>query len=337
MSRPAELLDGLLQGFLGRPLQAEIDGGAGDDDVVFLALHQPLDLFEGPVEKIVGRLAVAALDDLGGVHARAIDLALAHEAGFDHVAQHLVGARARGGKVDVRRVAGGGLEHAGEHGRLGKVHLADRFVEIVLCRGLHPVRTAAEIGAIEIELEDLGLGVAILQIDRDQRLSDLSAQGPLRRQEHILGELLGERAAALHDLVVAGIGGERPEGAHDIDAEMFEETPVLGRERRLDHHVGDFFQRHRVVAQQPALADLVAEAIEEGDAVLVGEIDLALRRLEGWKSEGGENEEAGDADGQTLAGKLIERADEALDLEAVEERGVAAPPVAEAAPGAIEA
>ena len=92
-----------------------------------------------------------------------------------------------------------------------------------------------------------------------------------------------------------------------------------------------------VVAQQAALADLVAEAIEEGDAVLVGEIHLALRGLERGQREGREHEETADAQGHRLAGELIEAADDALDLEAVEERGVAAPPVAKAGPGAVEA
>ena len=113
------MLDGLVEGLLGRLLQTKIHGGAGDKDVVLLGSHQPLHLFEGPVEKIVGRVAVAALDDLGGVHAGAIDLAFAHEAGFNHVAQHLVGPGARGGKVNVRRITRGRLEHAGEHDRFG--------------------------------------------------------------------------------------------------------------------------------------------------------------------------------------------------------------------------
>ena len=94
----------------------------------------------------------------------------------------------------------------------------------------------------------------------------------------------------MHHLLVAGVRGKGPERAHDVDAEMLEEAPVLGGEGRLDHDVRDFFERHQVVAQQAALADFVAEAIEEGDAILVGQVHLALRDLEGGKREGGENE-----------------------------------------------
>ncbi|MEZ5776033.1 MAG: hypothetical protein R3D33_15405 [Hyphomicrobiaceae bacterium] len=47
---------------------------------------------------------------------------------------------------------------------------------------------------------------------------------------------------------------------------MLEESAILGGERRLDHDVGNFRQRHRVGAVDAALADLVAVAVEEGDA-----------------------------------------------------------------------
>ena len=67
---------------------------------------------------------------------------------------------------------------------------------------------------------------------------------------------------------------------------MLEEAPVLGGERRLDQEVGKFVERHRVVAEQAALADLVAEAVIEGDAVLVGQVHLALGEVEGGEREG---------------------------------------------------
>ena len=152
-------------------------------------------------------MLVSALDDLRRIHARAIDLAFAHIAGLDHVAQHLVGAGARGGKVDVGSVARGRLEHAGQHRGLGEVHVADGLAEIILCRGLDAVGAAAEVGAVEIELEDLRLSVVVLEVDSDKGLFDLAAQRTLGRQKHVLGELLGERATTLDHRVMAGVGG----------------------------------------------------------------------------------------------------------------------------------
>ena len=61
---------------------------------------------------------------MAGIAARAEHLALGHQAGLDQVVEHDVGARARGRQVDVRGELGRRLEHAGEHGGFGEVHVA---------------------------------------------------------------------------------------------------------------------------------------------------------------------------------------------------------------------
>src|SRR4029450_9931508 len=116
---------------------------------------------------------------------------------------------------------------------------------------------------------------------------------------------------------------------------MLEEAPILGGEGRLDHDVGNLGGWHRVVPQQAALADLVAVAIKEGDAVLVGEGHLALSDLEGREREGGDPDEGAAATRQPFAGELVQRTDETLDLELAEERGIAAPPVEETGPRVV--
>ena len=72
------------------------------------------------------------------------------------------------------------------------------------------------------------------------------------------------------------------DGAEDVDAVVLEEAAVLGGERRLDERVGDLVERHGVVVQDAALADLVAVLVEELDGVLAGEelalVELAQRR-----------------------------------------------------------
>ena len=118
---------------------------------------------------------------------------------------------------------------------------------------------------------------------------------------------------------------------------MLEEATVLGRQGCLDHDVGNFVERHRVVAQEAALADLFAIAIKEGNAVLVREVHLALRDLESREREGGEHEQGARAERQPFAGKLIQNADEALDLELVEEGRVTAPPIEETCPRVVQA
>ena len=99
-------------------------------------------------------------------------------------------------------------------------------------------------------------------------------------QEQVLGELLGQRRAALDDGVGAQVLDQRAQRAGNVDAEMVVEAPVLGRQHRLDQIVGHFLQRHRVALVDAALADLVAVAVEEGD----GEIALRLP-VGGWSRE----------------------------------------------------
>ena len=127
-------------------------------------------------------------------------------------------------------------------------------------------------------------------------------------------------------------------GAHDVDAEMLEEAPVLGGERRLDQIIRKLLERHGVVAQESALADLVAVAVVEGDAVIVGQVHLALRDLERRKRKGENDEQARrEPSVSTSQSELVQGAQRALDLEATKETRIGAPPILEPGPGPIEA
>ena len=173
----------------------------------------------------------------------------------------------------------GRLEQAGEQGRLGQVDLAHRLAEVELRGRLHAEGAAAEIGAVEIELEDLALGEARFEQEGEERLLDLARERALRGQEQVLGELLGDGRAALHHLVGARVLEQGARRADEVDAEVLEEAPVLGGERGLDEVVGNLLQRHGVVVQDAALADLVAVAVDELDGVLAGDDPLSSNSL----------------------------------------------------------
>ena len=133
-------------------------------------------------------------------------LTLGHEAGFDQAVEHDVGARARRRQVDHRRIFGRRLEQAGEHGGFRQIDVARRLVEVVARRRVHAEGAAAHIGAVEIELEDLVLGQPRFQPQREKRLLDLAVERALVAQEQVLGELLGDGGAALHDAAGARVG-----------------------------------------------------------------------------------------------------------------------------------
>ncbi len=114
-------------------------------------------------------------------------------------------------------------------------------------RRVDAIGPGAEIDPVEVDFEELVLGEAVLEPQRQQRFADLAGDVPLRRQEHDLGELLGDRAAALDDLPGAQIdqrGARQPKG---IDAEMAVEAAVLGRDHRFRQK-----RRHFLQGQRPA-------------------------------------------------------------------------------------
>ena len=235
-------------------------------------------------------------------------------------------ARARAaGRLMCGRVFGRRLEQAGQHRGFGEVHVARRLVEIEMRRAVDAEGAAAHIGAVEIELQDLVLGQARLQPDREEGLLDLALDGALVGQEQVLGELLGDRGAALAHAAGLRVGDERAHGAGDVDAEMIVEAAVLGRERRLDQVVRKIFQRDRVVVLDAAAADRIAVAVEEGHR----EIGFLQPVLVGGFAEGRDRErqhqhQAAEAE----RGGFRQRLDEhpalpAADIEAVHEGRVA--------------
>ena len=123
---------------------------------------------------------------------------------------------------------------------------------------------AAHIGAVEIEFQDFVLGQPRLQPDREKRLVDLALDGALVAQEQVLGQLLGDRRAALPHAAGLRVGHQRAERAGDVDAEMVVEAAVFGGQRRLDQIVRKILERNRVIVLDAAAADRIAVAVEEG-------------------------------------------------------------------------
>ena len=215
-------------------------------------------------------------------------------------------ARARAaGRLTFGEYFVGALNRPGEHRRLGQIDVAGGLAEIILRRRLHAERAASHVGAIEIEAEDSFLGQMMFEPEREVRFLDLARDRTLVGQEHILGELLGDRGAPLHDASGVRIDGERAQRPDHVDAEVAEEAPILGGENRLDEMVGQFVERDRVVMLDAAPPDFGAIAIEERhrqiralQPVLVA--GVPERRLRQRK---GENQ-ADDADVEALAREL---------------------------------
>ena len=238
----------------------------------------------------------------------------------------------------MRRELGRRLEQAGEHRAFGQIHVTSRLVEIILSRGIHAEGAAAHIGAVEIQFQNLVLGQARLQPHGQERLLDLAVERALVRQKQVLGELLRQRRAALHDAAGLRIGDDRAQGAADVDAEMLVEAPVLGRQHSLDQVVRKLVEGNRIVVPYAARADLVAVAVQKCDGQL-GLLQPVVvgGHLEGRRRQSQQQHAAGGAQRGALRGQFDQAAPPAGGVEAVHEGGKALIALAQADAGAEHA
>ncbi len=325
VGRPV-LAELVLDDFLRVALQGDVEAGAHRQHS-FLAetavVGKFLDLVVGVVEIPVRACVAGPLDRRRRVALRGIDLPGAEVAGVHHVVEHVVGARAGGRQVDVRRVLRRRLEQAGDHRRLRQGKVAHRLAEIELRGRLHAEGAAAEIGAVEIEAQDFALRQVPFEPKRQKRLVDLAPDGALVRQEKILGELLGERGAALHHAVGARVHRQRPQGADHIDAEMLEETAVLGGDHRVDEVWRQLVEGHGVVVADAAATDFLSVLVEEGDGEVLFLQPVLGGQLEGRRGQRQDEQPAGDRKGETFAADLNEGTLRAREVEPLHEQGEA--------------
>src|SRR3954447_24729325 len=87
---------------------------------------------------------------------------------------------------------------AGNQRTLGEVQRFRRAIEQMSRHRFDTVDAAAEVDAIQIQLEDLLLGERRVDHDGERRLADLASVGLLIRQEQRARELLSQCAATLY-------------------------------------------------------------------------------------------------------------------------------------------
>jgi hypothetical protein len=147
-------------------------------------------------------------------------------------------------RIAARGQTRGRLHQAREHRRFGDPHFPRRLSEIALRGGLDPIGAGAEIDAIEIKLENLRLAESAFEPERKHDFLHLAPERALLGEKQVLGELLGDRRAALRHAAAKHVGRR---GAHEpegIDAVMAEEAPVLDRDERLRQIGRKLLDRH---------------------------------------------------------------------------------------------
>ena len=276
----------------------------------------------GEVEEPVGAVGNPLLDGTGGFAPCLQQLALGDEARVQHAIEHGVGARPREIEVLVRGVFGGRLEQARQHGGLRQGDVTHRLAEIELRGRLDAIGTAAEVGTVEIELEDLLLGEAGLDPDRQEGLVHLAADGALGAEEQVLRHLLGERGAALHHVIGARVLDDGAEGADHVDAEMVEEARILGGQHRLDHVRWNVGQGNGVVLADAAAADDFAIGRGEGHGIFAAAVPHVAGTGEGRQGIGEQQEAEDHPESQAVVEEVDEDALHAPEAETLQEAAV---------------
>jgi hypothetical protein len=162
---------------------------------------------------------------------------------------------------------------------------------------------------------------------------DLALDCAFRAEKQVLGNLLGQRRAALHHGVGPCVLDDGPHRADDVHPEMFKEAGVFRCKHRLDQGRGHFFQRNGVVLPDAALAYDLAIGIGEGDGefpVLVPDVSEARKRRQG---EGQQAEGENHPEGGEIIEDIDQKAARSRHLEAVNKRGIGRTPAFHGIPG----
>ena len=219
-------LGGGLEVGVERGLQRELGGDRA---------QEAARLVGGPVGEVAPAGVGVGLDREGRrVGDRVLGRGLVEPAGLDHGVKDRPGTGARLGEVAGRRVGRGRLDEARQHGGLGQRELPGRLAEVAAGGPLDAVGPGAEIGRVQVALEDLPLAQSGVQPQREAGFLELAAEGPLLGEEEQLGELLRDGAAALADAACGEVGERRAQDPARVEARMVEEAAVLDR----DHRVG---------------------------------------------------------------------------------------------------
>ncbi len=177
----------------------------------------------------------------GGIMLRLRDSAVA-----EHAGENLVAPLDGVFRMDVGIVEAGAVHEAGQQRSLRQGEVLGRGVEEVAGRGFNAVGVPGEEHDVQVALEDLVLGVFLLQFDGELHLPNLDRHALLpvednlialvRRHEgfieHVGDVLLGQCGGAL-PAPAAQVGHQCPENPLGVDAGVFVEAAVLDRDDRI--------------------------------------------------------------------------------------------------------
>ncbi len=260
---------------LQRTLQAQVDVGAyGQALRHFLGAFHFEDLlqFLHRGDHHVGLAAVG----LGRQDAyRRLDRAhvvLARDvAEVEHGLERLVAAPLRLLRVGARRGSDRRADDAGQQRAFGNRELRGVLAKVAARRRADAEVPLPEINPVEVVVHDLVLRQVLLEADGDEGLEEFAVQGAGEIADEVLGELLLDRAAALHAVRLARqVLAQRADDAPVIDGAVLIEPLVFRRHDRLAHGVRDLVRlEDDAVLHEDAAKFLAVDVIKRGGDIQV--------------------------------------------------------------------
>ena len=160
------------------------------------------------------------------------------------------------GQLPVGGVDRGRVGQAGQHHTLGAGQLPGGLAKVALCSLCHAGPLVAEVAAACVHLKDLLFGVVILDVPGGKHLRCLAGHLLFLGEQLVLGQLLGQGAAALGQRAGAQVGPERPDNGRRVDAVVLFKPAVLHGNDCVDIGLGQLV----TAGKAGPGADLIIEA-----------------------------------------------------------------------------
>ena len=237
-------------------------------------------LFDEPGRDAVGRGGdtQAQRRGFGGAGLRGGDGAV-----FEHGVDHQVAAAEGLLRIEQRGVGDRPLGQAGEQRSFGQGELARVFAEVEGGACLEAEDAVAEIDLVRVEGEYLLLGERALDLDGEEDLLQLPAEGAVAREKQVARQLHGEGGGALGAAARGQVVIRRAGDAEYVDAPVALEVLVLDGEDGLAQHGREGGVGHDGAAFECKGAEGTAVHVVEirgGEGTVVLEV-LDLRQIDG--------------------------------------------------------
>ncbi len=195
--------------------------------------------------------------------------------------------------MDDRVVAGRRLHQPGQERRLDERQVAGLLAEVGLGGGADAVRVLPEEHGVEVALEDLVLGLVLLEPHGVGHLQQLVATVAFEPGHVVvLDDLHRDRRGALHRTLGGEVRQRRPDQAADVDAVVDVELAVLDGEEGVDHVLRDVARGRSAGCSRPRTrrsrcparrtrTSADASSAKSGSSTGVSSWALAIRHIRG--------------------------------------------------------